>query len=57
MSKGYAFCPRCNIDINYNSNDPNDEEYGDVIDKLIHHWEQIDCIREYKLKQLLEKSI
>lgn len=57
MSKGYTYCPRCNTDINYNSNDPNDEEYADVIDKLIHHWEQIDCIREYKLKQLLEKSI
>ena len=57
MKIEYVYCPRCNTDINYNSNDPNDEEYGDVIDKLIHHWEQIDCIREYKLKQLLEKSI
>jgi hypothetical protein len=57
MKREYVYCPRCNTDINWDEDDPNDEEYGGSIDKLIHHWEQIDCIREYKLKQLLEKSI
>lgn len=50
MKREYAYCPRCNTDINWDENDPNDEEYGGSIDKLI----QPDCIREYKLKQLLE---
>jgi hypothetical protein len=54
VKREYAYCPRCNTDINWDEDDPNDEEYGGSIDKLIHHWEQPDCIREYKLKQLLE---
>jgi hypothetical protein len=50
----YVYCVKCGSDITWNANDPNDDEYGGVLDKLEHHQEGLKCIREQKLKEILK---
>jgi hypothetical protein len=49
----YVYCWKCKTGITWQANDPNDSEHYGVMAKLEHHQEQLECIREQKLIELL----
>jgi hypothetical protein len=52
--KEFAYCARCNTDINWHIDNIADHEYDGAIDKLLHHQEGAQCKREVMIKELLD---